>query len=79
MEQPEGCVDPDEPDFVCKLQKSPVWVKASAKAMVRKTSQLPYPVSALSKFAVRSLPLRLQQRREEGSDIVLREQSSLGL
>ncbi len=22
MEQPEGCVDPDKPDFVCKLQKA---------------------------------------------------------
>ncbi len=36
MEQPEGCVDPDKPDIVCKLQKALYGLNASAKAWYAK-------------------------------------------
>ncbi len=36
MEQPEGCRDPERPDFVCKLQKALYGLKQGSKTVVRK-------------------------------------------
>ncbi len=79
MELPEGCVNPDKPDFVCKLQKALYGLKQAPRQWYAK----------INSFLTESLHFQCSlydpclyvynKDGEEGSDIALRGRSSLGL
>ncbi len=51
MEQPEGCIDLERPDFVCKLQKALYGLKQAPRQWYAKDRQLSYQEAAIQQLA----------------------------